>query len=112
MLLLELLGNFVIPELIAYSVMLCALVLLETNHNRGQLELLCMVSHIKLGPESTTLYLCMSFYFLFFHFMLGSWTSILRRGQVKIKVSETSLGGDILLGRKGSCTWITDILAS
>ena len=62
MLFLLLLGNFLMPKLIAYSVMFCALVFLETNHNRGQLELLCIVSHIKLGPESTTLYLCMSFY--------------------------------------------------
>lgn len=44
------------------SIFCYGLVLLETNHNRGQLELLCIVSHIKLGPESTTLYLCMSFY--------------------------------------------------
>ena len=56
------LGSSLVSELIAYSVIFYALVFLETNHNRGQLELLCIVSHIKLGPESTTLYLCMSFY--------------------------------------------------
>ena len=49
-----LLGNFLMPELIAYSVMFCALVFLETNHNRGQLELLCIVSYNKLGSKPTT----------------------------------------------------------
>jgi hypothetical protein len=46
--------------------MFCALVLLETIHNRGQLELLCRVSRSKPGPKPTTrqhfLYLCVSFY--------------------------------------------------
>jgi hypothetical protein len=66
MLLLMLLRNFLMPELIAYSVMYYALVFLETNHNRSQLKLLCIVSHSKLGPEPTAkqlfLHLCMNFY--------------------------------------------------
>lgn len=43
------------PELITYSAMLCALVSLETNHNRNQLGPLCIVSHNKLGTEPTTM---------------------------------------------------------
>ena len=66
MLLLLLLGNFLMPGLTAYSLKLRALVFLETNHNRGQLELLCTVSHNKLGPKPTArqnfLPPCMSFY--------------------------------------------------
>ena len=54
------------PQVEFYSVMLCALVILETNHNTGHLELLCIVSHNKLGPEPTTqhqfLHLYISFY--------------------------------------------------
>jgi hypothetical protein len=30
-----------------------ALVFLETNHNWGQLELLCIISHNRLGPVPT-----------------------------------------------------------
>ena len=54
------------PKLTIGSVTFCALVLLETNYYRSRLELLCIVSHNKLGPEPTTqqhfLHLCMSFY--------------------------------------------------
>ena len=54
------------PQVEFYSVMLCALVILETNHNTGHLELLCIVSHNKLGPKPISqqhfLHLCMSFY--------------------------------------------------
>ena len=52
--LLILQGNFLMSVLIGYSVTFCALVFLETNHNRSQLELLCIVGHNKLGPEPTT----------------------------------------------------------
>lgn len=51
--LILLLGNFLMSRLIADSVILCALMLLETNHNRGPLELLCIVNHDKLGWEPT-----------------------------------------------------------
>lgn len=53
MLLSLLLRNFLMPELIAYSVMSCALVFLETDHNRGQLELLCVDNHNKLGLKTS-----------------------------------------------------------
>jgi hypothetical protein len=40
--------------------------LLETNPNRSQLELLCIVNHHKFGPQPTTqqhfLHLCASYY--------------------------------------------------
>jgi hypothetical protein len=94
------------------------LVFLETNHNRSHLELLCIVSHSKLGHEPTTgqhfLHLVMSFYGLCFYKLSLGWTpnirgtsapikesiwnktSILSRGQVKF----TSLGTGFLLGRK------------
>ena len=63
------------PELTANpnSVMFYALVYLETNHNSGHLELLCINSHNRLEPN-------------------------------------TSLGFNILLGRKRHVTWLTDIL--
>ena len=35
------------------SVMFYALLFLETNHNRGQLDLLYIVSHNKLGVETS-----------------------------------------------------------
>jgi hypothetical protein len=70
MLLLLLLGNFLMLSLIICSVMFCARVFLETKHKRSQLELLCIVSHNKCGPEPTTqqylLHLCMSFMFFVF----------------------------------------------
>jgi hypothetical protein len=78
MLFLLLLGNFLMPQLITYSVMFCALVFLETNHNRSQLGLLCVVSHDKLGTEPTTmqhfLHLCMSFYSFCFSKLPLGWT--------------------------------------
>jgi hypothetical protein len=68
------------PELMAYSVMICALVLLEINQNRGQLELFCMISHNKLGPEPTArkhfLHLCMSFYVFCTYELLLGWTPV------------------------------------
>jgi hypothetical protein len=48
MLFMLLLENFLIPKLIAYSVIFIAL---GTIHNKSQLEWLCIVSHNKLGPE-------------------------------------------------------------
>ena len=41
------------PELIACSVQSCALVFLESNYNRGQLELLCVDSHNKLELKTS-----------------------------------------------------------
>ena len=78
-LLLLLQGNFLTPELIAHMVTFCALVFLETNHNRRQLELFCIVSRNKLGPEPTAqwhfLHPCMSFYGIYFSKLPLGWTS-------------------------------------
>ena len=66
MLLLLLQGNSLMSDLIVYSAMFCASVFLEASYNRGQLELLCRVSHNMLGPEPTIrqhfLHLCMNVY--------------------------------------------------
>jgi hypothetical protein len=71
------------PELIADSVMFCGLVVLETSHNRGQLELLCIGSHNKQGPEPTAqrhfLRLLMSFYGICFYKLPLGWTPRLER---------------------------------
>lgn len=48
-----LLGNFLLPDLSTYSVMFYTLVFLETNHNKGHLELLCIGINNKVGPEPT-----------------------------------------------------------
>lgn len=73
----------IVPELLADSVTFCVLVFLENSHNRGQLELLCIVSHNKLEPEPTAqryfLHFYMSFYdFCFCKLPLG-WTRRLER---------------------------------
>jgi hypothetical protein len=47
------LQNFPMLQLVAYSVMFYALVFLEANHNRGHLELLCVLRCIMLRPEPT-----------------------------------------------------------
>ena len=60
------------------SIFCYGLVLLETNHNRGQLELLCIVSHNMLGPEPTAqqhfLFPCVSFYGLCLYKLPLRWT--------------------------------------
>lgn len=75
MLLILLLGNFLMSGLTADFVILCALMLLETNHNRGPLELLCIVNPNKLGPEPTAqqyfLYLSVNFHCFCFYTPLG-----------------------------------------
>jgi hypothetical protein len=75
---LLLLGNFLMPELITSSVMFCALVFLETNHNRNQLELPCVASHHKPKPKSTArqhfLHLCISIYDFYFYKLPLGWT--------------------------------------
>jgi hypothetical protein len=65
------------PELITYSIIFCALVFLETNHNRSQLVLLCIVSHNKLGAIPSArqhfLHLGMIYGLCFYKLSLG-WT--------------------------------------
>lgn len=46
-----LLGNSLMSEMVAYSVMFRALVFLEINHSGGQLELLCTLATMSLNPN-------------------------------------------------------------